>query len=767
MTEGVNTWLAYVTSEDESCGEVEPGVNAQRSLTWSQRKQSAECIWQGYDETTARSSSSSVSSSIAAESSSTTATPAVRDDSADSAEHRLHASVRTAIGPAAASWRLPHRISTRSQRGESEWNVQRSVYFVPTSFRSIPDAWPSVVCEVLEQHRRTSVAQLHAAFIKSCVPLGLALENDGETSASISASVAACLSYARFRLLWTLMRDGARPLSVDGGSVGGSTPENRLERKFHEHLAMVYAPVPAVDNKKATQRITNAIEEVMGMKGKPDPKSPLHAAVLRGGAGLLPLEPLACGTSNCDAMVEELLATALHVQTCLVMNIDVDAAQWSKEFGTSDGIPTDEWCTQWRAACDSARRSIEHWLCSFLGERLAFVNFVIRSYQQLLPVRTLISIVESHAPFEPLDYAFQTSLVSLLSPFPSSSQRLTSAQRFPPPPSYRLEFWRVLNSTLESQSNSDGLEVHDDIPCILAELLKNRCGDEQSQPSHWTGNYLQPTMSGSQTTDNVQQLQSVCLRVKTGFSTTTGLTLWPAGLVMCDFILSNPHLFRGKRILELGVGTGITSILLQRLGAECLVVTDGDPKVVGGLQENFCNNSIPMASEYDPDASIPSSYGPGVHVVLLPWDSDDRSSILAAARPDLILGCDIIPWPETHRALAEVTREAIQIGQRTKAGTQRSNDSVSQSSPLSSSDASIPIPVSSLASSLTFPCALFTQALRNPDTFTHYVDMFTSLGLNMSSVEWKDQLPMQMALDDVTERDHVQFQLIRLMDDEH
>lgn len=47
-----------------------------------------------------------------------------------------------------------------------------------------------------------------------------------------------------------------------------------------------------------------------------------------------------------------------------------------------------------------------------------------------------------------------------------------------------------------------------------------------------------------------------------------------------------PELVRGKRVLELGAGTGICSITAAKLGAARCVATDGDAEVVALLDKN-------------------------------------------------------------------------------------------------------------------------------------------------------------------------------------
>ena len=53
-----------------------------------------------------------------------------------------------------------------------------------------------------------------------------------------------------------------------------------------------------------------------------------------------------------------------------------------------------------------------------------------------------------------------------------------------------------------------------------------------------------------------------------------GEYIWPASLVLCDFLKRNSELVRGKRVLELGSGTGIAGLYAAKLGAEHVTLTD-------------------------------------------------------------------------------------------------------------------------------------------------------------------------------------------------
>ncbi|XP_076753100.1 methyltransferase-like protein 22 isoform X2 [Xylocopa sonorina] len=69
-----------------------------------------------------------------------------------------------------------------------------------------------------------------------------------------------------------------------------------------------------------------------------------------------------------------------------------------------------------------------------------------------------------------------------------------------------------------------------------------------------------------------------------------GLQVWRGALLLADYILSNPDLFRDKIILELGAGVGLTSIVASFLAKE-VICTDIDVKgILQLIHRNFERN---------------------------------------------------------------------------------------------------------------------------------------------------------------------------------
>lgn len=88
-------------------------------------------------------------------------------------------------------------------------------------------------------------------------------------------------------------------------------------------------------------------------------------------------------------------------------------------------------------------------------------------------------------------------------------------------------------------------------------------------------------------------------------SGTTGLRTWEAALHLGQYLCVDPSLVAGKRILELGAGTGYLSILCAKyLGAEHAIASDGSEDVINNLPDslflNGLQDSAPLSGEIKP-----------------------------------------------------------------------------------------------------------------------------------------------------------------------
>jgi protein-lysine N-methyltransferase EEF2KMT len=147
---------------------------------------------------------------------------------------------------------------------------------------------------------------------------------------------------------------------------------------------------------------------------------------------------------------------------------------------------------------------------------------------------------------------------------------------------------------------------------------------------------------------------------------TTGLRTWEAALHLGQFLIAQPSLIAGKRVLELGAGTGYLSILCAKhLCAAHVVATDGSADVLAGLAQSLFVNGL----QDRPDAvstmelvwgySLPGadeaqcSGGQDMHVVLGADVTYDKAVIPALVGTlDDLLG----RWPSARAIVAATER---------------------------------------------------------------------------------------------------------------
>lgn len=113
---------------------------------------------------------------------------------------------------------------------------------------------------------------------------------------------------------------------------------------------------------------------------------------------------------------------------------------------------------------------------------------------------------------------------------------------------------------------------------------------------------------------------------------TTGLRTWEAALHLGQYLCGQRPLVEGRRVLELGAGTGYLSILCARfLAARQVIASDGSDDVVANLPENFYVNGLQ-------DSAVVSAMDVKWGHALLGTEEAEWNG----GRPiDLVLGADV------------------------------------------------------------------------------------------------------------------------------
>lgn len=155
---------------------------------------------------------------------------------------------------------------------------------------------------------------------------------------------------------------------------------------------------------------------------------------------------------------------------------------------------------------------------------------------------------------------------------------LTILQKYPLDTSYVIRFLRFIIDTLESQN----LDIHDEIYSTLCSIQS-----KSSDNTEYTYKHYQIPVNESGRTETVI-LKENRNKISSG---TTGLNVWESALAISEWAIQNENIFYNRNILELGAGTGLSSLIIGKCcSPKSIHITDGNGKVIENLLENVGNN---------------------------------------------------------------------------------------------------------------------------------------------------------------------------------
>jgi predicted nicotinamide N-methyase len=215
-----------------------------------------------------------------------------------------------------------------------------------------------------------------------------------------------------------------------------------------------------------------------------------------------------------------------------------------------------------------------------------------------------------------------------------------SSVKSPPPERFQLRVLKLLISKLErSIVDPEEDEISDNLMSAMSTLLTfNVPSEADSAQQKAFVTYTYPVHSGDDSTSPEQAVTLLEARSVISGSGTTGLRTWEAALLLGSYLTSEHGRgsVYGKRVFELGAGTGVISILCAKhLGASGVVATDGDEAVVDAIKTNLFLNGL----------DIDSSEGCLVRTAALKWgwpvDASAFSEDYGMEVPDILLGADV------------------------------------------------------------------------------------------------------------------------------
>ncbi|PSR85903.1 putative methyltransferase-domain-containing protein [Coniella lustricola] len=240
-------------------------------------------------------------------------------------------------------------------------------------------------------------------------------------------------------------------------------------------------------------------------------------------------------------------------------------------------------------------------------------------------------------------------------------ERIFAAQSAPPPKMARLQL-RALKELVQriqesvGDDESDEYAVSDEFMHRIGELMSMPRTSELDEAQHkcivsYRLSLLEPPAM-------IDILENRSLIAASG---TTGLRTWEAGLHLGQYLCMNGHLVRGKRVLELGAGTGYLSVLCAKyLGAAHVTATDGYEEVVDSLSDNLALNNVQWS--YDPS---PLTSDATVCPKLLKWGhalmGTEEESWNRGQKVHLVLGADITYDQRANPPLVATLRELLHL----------------------------------------------------------------------------------------------------------
>lgn len=143
---------------------------------------------------------------------------------------------------------------------------------------------------------------------------------------------------------------------------------------------------------------------------------------------------------------------------------------------------------------------------------------------------------------------------------------------------YIIRFLRYVIDALESRNE----EIHDDLYTIFCDYQA-----KATQLDNGVYSYKHYCIAADREREIIT-LKENHNKISQG---TTGLNVWEAALALCEWSIANKSFISGKNVLELGAGTGLSSLVIGKCcRPKSIVLTDGDDNVLDYLRENVRNN---------------------------------------------------------------------------------------------------------------------------------------------------------------------------------
>ncbi|RKK98980.1 hypothetical protein BFJ68_g9942 [Fusarium oxysporum] len=230
------------------------------------------------------------------------------------------------------------------------------------------------------------------------------------------------------------------------------------------------------------------------------------------------------------------------------------------------------------------------------------------------------------------------------------------AVRYGPPPRFQLRVLKELMSRIEASIDDwEEYGVSDDLMSALSLFLANPLPSEATsaqQKSYVTYHLSELCEDNSEPSPQAPHITLLENHSLISGSGTTGLRTWEAALHLGSYLSQNRHIVKGKRVLELGAGTGYLSILCANfLDSQHVIASDGSDDVINNLPDNLFLNELQDSIQVNP---MDVKWG---HALM----GTEEEKWNGGLPIDVVLGADITYDKSVIRALIGTLREVFDL----------------------------------------------------------------------------------------------------------
>jgi hypothetical protein len=121
----------------------------------------------------------------------------------------------------------------------------------------------------------------------------------------------------------------------------------------------------------------------------------------------------------------------------------------------------------------------------------------------------------------------------------------------------------------------------------------------------------------------------------------TGVSTWDGSIVLAKYLEKHPYIVKGKSVLELGAGTGVTGMAAAALGASEVFISD-----LSYTLQNIVENVGLSFPEFEQVSDMRFQLDGSIEVGMLDWSDVSTYRYPQTGRPwDVIIGADVV-WLE-------------------------------------------------------------------------------------------------------------------------